>query len=96
MRRYLLDQGELPQSLQKPMQQIKKKGNAYGATKQKRAAWTKELEDIEVKELKKGDSTDLLFFVDSCGSSILGFRDFQGVRAHLEQSIYGFSASGTG
>jgi Fe-S oxidoreductase len=68
MRRYLLDRGELPQSLQKPMQQIKKKGNAYGAAKQKRAAWTKELEGIEVKELKKGDSTDLLFFVDSCGS----------------------------
>lgn len=68
MRRYLLDRGELPQSLQKPMQQIKKKGNAYGGTKQKRAAWTKELDGIEVKELKKGDSTDLLFFVDSCGS----------------------------
>jgi Fe-S oxidoreductase len=68
MRRYLVDQGEVPQSLQKPMQQIKKKGNAYGGTKTKRAAWTKELEDVEVKELKKGDSTDILFFVDSCGS----------------------------
>ncbi|MBI4962933.1 MAG: (Fe-S)-binding protein [Desulfomonile tiedjei] len=68
MRRYLLDQGDVPQSLQKPMQQIKKKGNAYGGSKQKRAAWAKELEGIEVKELKKGDATDLLFFVDSCGS----------------------------
>jgi len=68
MRRYLVDQGDLPQSLQKPMQQIKKKGNAYGGTKQKRAAWTKELEDIEVKELKQGDSANTLFFVDSCGS----------------------------
>ncbi|HMK35211.1 MAG TPA: (Fe-S)-binding protein [Desulfomonilaceae bacterium] len=68
MRRHLLDKGELPQSLQKPMQQIKKKGNAYGGAKQKRAAWTKELDGIEVKELKKGDSTDLLLFVDSCGS----------------------------
>ena len=35
MRRYLLDQGKLPQSLQKPMQQIKKKGNAYGGSKGK-------------------------------------------------------------
>ena len=68
MRRYLLDQGSLPQSLQKPMQQVKKKGNAYGGNKAKRAAWAKELEDVEVKELKKGDSADLLFFVDSCGS----------------------------
>lgn len=68
MRRYLLDQGSLPQSLQKPMQQIKKKGNAYGGNKNKRAAWTKDLEDVEVRELKSGDSADTLFFVDSCGS----------------------------
>lgn len=68
MRRYLLEQGKLPASLQKPMQQIRKKGNAYGAAKNKRTAWTKELEGIEVRELKDGDSADLLFFVDSCGS----------------------------
>ncbi len=68
MRRYLLDQGTIPASLQKPLQQIKKKGNAYGGSKQKRAAWTKELEGVEVRELKKGESADLLFFVDSCGS----------------------------
>jgi heterodisulfide reductase subunit C len=68
MRRYLLDKGELPQSLQKPMQQIKKKGNAYGGAKQKRAAWAKGLEGAEVRELKPGDSTEFLFFVDSCGS----------------------------
>lgn len=68
MRRYLVEQGNMPQTLQKPLQQIKKKGNAYGGTKTKRAAWTKELEDVEVRELKKGDSADLLFFVDSCGS----------------------------
>ncbi|AFM24764.1 (Fe-S)-binding protein [Desulfomonile tiedjei] len=68
MRRYLLDQGSLPQSLQKPMQQVKKKGNAYGGNKVKRAAWAKDLEEVEVRELKKGDSADYLFFVDSCGS----------------------------
>ena len=68
MRRFLVEQGNMPQTLQKPMQQIKKKGNAYGGAKGKRAAWTKELEDVEVKQLAKGDSTDLLFFVDSCGS----------------------------
>ncbi len=68
MRRYLIEQGALPQSLQKPLQQIKKKGNAYGAVKSKRSAWTKDLEGYEVRELKKGDKADLLFFVDSCGS----------------------------
>ena len=49
------------------MQQIKKKGNAYGGSKGKRSAWTKDLDGIEVKELKS-ESADLLFFVDSCGS----------------------------
>ncbi len=68
MRRYLLDQGNLPQSLQKPMQAVKKKGNAYGQGKNKRAAWTKDLEGVEVKNLKPGDNAELLFFVDSCGS----------------------------
>jgi Fe-S oxidoreductase len=68
MRRYLLDQGSLPQSLQKPMQQIKKKGNAYGGNKGKRSAWAKNLDGMEVRELGKGESADLLFFVDSCGS----------------------------
>ena len=68
MRRYLVDQGAVPQSLQKPLQQIKKKGSAYGGNKAKRGAWGKDLDGIEVHELKAGDATDLLFFVDSCGS----------------------------
>lgn len=68
MRRYLIDRGEIPQSLQKPLQQIKKKGNAYGAMKTKRAAWAKDLGEIEVRQLAEGESADFLFFVDSCGS----------------------------
>ncbi len=68
MRRYLLEQGAIPQSLQKPLQQIKKKGNAYGAVKGKRAAWSKDVDGTTVKELKKGDTAEYLFFVDSCGS----------------------------
>lgn len=68
MRRYLIEQGALPQSLQKPLQQIKKKGNAYGAVKSKRSAWAKDIEGVEVRELKKGENAEYLFFVDSCGS----------------------------
>ncbi len=68
MRRYLVERGNIPQSLQKPMQQINKKGNAYGGTKTKRGAWAKDVEDVEVREIKKGESTECLFFVDSCGS----------------------------
>ncbi len=68
MRRFLVEQGSMPQSLQKPLQHISKKGNAYGGAKNKRAAWTKDLDGIEVRELGKGEEADLLFFVDSCGS----------------------------
>jgi len=68
MRRYLVEQGQMPQTLQKLLQQIKKKGNAYGGSKSKRAAWTTELDDIEVRQLGKGEAADILFFVDSCGS----------------------------
>jgi Fe-S oxidoreductase len=58
----------MPQSLQKPMQQIKKKGSAYGAPKAKRAAWAKEIEGVQVRQLAPGDTAQALFFVDSCGS----------------------------
>ncbi|MGC8660718.1 MAG: (Fe-S)-binding protein, partial [Desulfomonilaceae bacterium] len=68
MRRYLVDRGDIPQSLQKPLQQIKKKGNAYGAMKSKRSAWVKDLEEFQVRILGQGEHSDLLFFVDSCGS----------------------------
>lgn len=68
MRRALVERGEVPASLLKPMQQIKKKGNAYGGAKSKRAAWVKDLDEIPLRELKPGDEADVLFFVDSCGS----------------------------
>ncbi|MBM4328667.1 MAG: (Fe-S)-binding protein [Deltaproteobacteria bacterium] len=68
MRRYLVEQGRMPSSIQKPMQQIKKKGNAYAGAKNKRADWIKELQEGEVRILGQGDAADLLFFVDSCGS----------------------------
>ncbi|MCL5125720.1 MAG: (Fe-S)-binding protein [Deltaproteobacteria bacterium] len=68
MRRYLMDRGDIPLSLQKPLQQIKKKGNAYGAMKSKRSAWTKDIEEFQIRILEEGEHSDLLFFVDSCGS----------------------------
>ncbi len=68
MRRFLLEQQNIPTSLQKPLEQIMKKGNAYGGTKTKRAAWTKGIEGFDVRQIKSGESADVLFFVDSCGA----------------------------
>ncbi len=67
MRRGMVDEGNVPQSLQKPLQSLEKRGNPYGKMEKKRAEWSKELAgEFEVKVLeKKGTTADTLFFVDS-------------------------------
>ncbi|MFO7838666.1 MAG: (Fe-S)-binding protein [Desulfosalsimonadaceae bacterium] len=68
LRRAMVDEGNVPQSLQKPLQSLEKRGNPYGKLEKKRADWCKEMEDCEVKVLDKGDTVDTLYFVDSCTS----------------------------
>ncbi|MFP3980720.1 MAG: heterodisulfide reductase-related iron-sulfur binding cluster [Desulfobacterales bacterium] len=70
MRRGMVDAGNVPQSLQKPLQSLEKRGNPYGKMEKKRAEWTKEVaEEFEIKVLeKKGAIADILFFVDSVTS----------------------------
>ena len=56
----------VPQSLQKAMGALEKRGNPWGKMERKRADWTKELgEDVPVKILEKGKSAETLYFVDS-------------------------------
>jgi Fe-S oxidoreductase len=68
LRRGMVDEGNVPQSLQKPLQSLEKRGNPYGKMEKKRADWSKEMEDVEVKVLDKGETTETLYFVDSCTS----------------------------
>ncbi len=71
LRRGMVDEGNVPQSLQKPLQALEKRGNPYGKMEKKRADWTKTLkkeEGIEVKLLDKGDTAEVLYFVDSVTS----------------------------
>lgn len=66
LRRGMVDEGMVPQSLQKPMGALEKRGNPWGKMERKRAEWTKELgEDFPVKILEKGKSAETLYFVDS-------------------------------
>jgi len=66
LRRGMVDEGMVPQSLQKPMGALEKRGNPWGKMERKRAEWAKELgEDVPVKILEKGKSADTLYFVDS-------------------------------
>ena len=69
LRRGMVDDGLVPQSLQKPLGAIEKRGNPWGKMEKKRADWTKELgDDVPVKILDGKKSADLLYFVDSITS----------------------------
>ncbi len=69
LRRGMVDEGMVPQSLQKPLRALEKRGNPWGKMEKKRADWTKELpEGCEVKIVGKKESADTLYFVDSITS----------------------------
>ncbi len=69
VRRGLVDDGVVPQSLQKPLGALEKRGNPYGKMEKKRSDWTKELpEDLNIKILGKKETADTLYFVDSITS----------------------------
>ncbi|OQY59673.1 MAG: electron transfer flavoprotein [Desulfobacteraceae bacterium 4572_88] len=71
LRRGMVDEGMVPQSLQKPLNALGKRGNPYGKMEKKRADWTKALkkdEGLEVRVLAGGDQADTLYFVDSITS----------------------------
>ncbi|MGM0424162.1 MAG: heterodisulfide reductase-related iron-sulfur binding cluster [Thermodesulfobacteriota bacterium] len=69
LRRAMVDEGLVPQSLQKPLKSLEKRGNPYGMMEKKKSAWTQELaEEFQVKVLDKKQSAQTLYFVDSACS----------------------------
>ncbi len=71
LRRGLVEDGKVPQSLQKPLKALESRGNPYGKLDKKRADWAKNKEfqqACEVKVLKGDQSADTLYFVDSITS----------------------------
>jgi Fe-S oxidoreductase len=68
LRRGMVDDGLVPQSLQKPLSALEKRGNPWGKMEKKRADWTKDLpEDVGVKDLSQTPA-ECLYFVDSITS----------------------------
>ncbi len=68
LRRGMVDEGMVPQSLQKPLSALEKRGNPWGKMEKKRADWINDLpDDVVVKDLAK-ESADALYFVDSITS----------------------------
>ncbi|MEA3428861.1 MAG: (Fe-S)-binding protein, partial [Thermodesulfobacteriota bacterium] len=71
LRRGMVDNGIVPQSLQKPLHALEKRGNPYGKMEKKRSDWTKEKdfsEKYKVKIVGKKEMADALYFADSITS----------------------------
>ena len=71
LRRGMVDDGNVPQSLQKPLKALESRGNPYGKMEKKKADWAnaKEFQQIcPVKTLDKQNGADTLYFVDSITS----------------------------
>jgi len=71
LRRGMVDDGNVPKSLQKPLKALESRGNPYGKMEKKRAEWTK-LADFQkscaVPVLDGRQSAESLYFVDSITS----------------------------
>ena len=71
LRRGMVDEGNVPQSLQKPLKALESRGNPYGKMDKKRGDWAKVKEfreTCDVKILNGKNAADTLFFVDSITS----------------------------
>ncbi len=71
LRRGMVDEGMVPQTLQKPLGAMEKRGNPWGKMEKKRADWTKAegfADNYPVKILDKKASAQTLYFVDSISS----------------------------
>ncbi len=69
LRRGMVDEGMVPQSLQKPMSALEKRGNPWGKLEKNRAQWTAGVGDgVPVKLVEKGATAETLYFVDSITS----------------------------
>jgi Fe-S oxidoreductase len=66
LRRRLVEEGELPASLQATLQTIHKSGNSFGERARRRGRWTEELE-FEVKDARR-EQVDVLWFVGDYAS----------------------------
>jgi len=73
LRRGMIDDGNVPQSLQKPLKALESRGNPYGKPDKKRADWTKAVDfqqSCKVKVLagNGNGAAETLYFVDSITS----------------------------
>ena len=89
LRRGLIDDGRVPQSLQKPLKALESRGNPYGKIEKKKAEWASgEFQQrCLVKRLDKEARADTLYFVDSITSFDDRMRSVAQATARILNSI---------
>jgi Fe-S oxidoreductase len=71
LRRGMVDEGSVPQVLQKPLKALESRGNPYGKMEKKRGDWAKAKDfqqSCRVETLDEKNPADTLYFVDSITS----------------------------
>jgi Fe-S oxidoreductase len=71
LRRGMVDDGNVPKSIQKALKALESRGNPYGKLEKKKADWTKDKEfqqDCDVTILNGDSAVETLYFVDSITS----------------------------
>jgi len=71
LRRGLVDDGNVPQSLQKPLKALESRGNPYGKAEKRRADWVNAkdfAQECRVTSVNGKNGEDILYFVDSITS----------------------------
>jgi len=71
LRRGMIDEGNVPQTLQKPLKAIESRGNPYGKMEKKRADWARSegsQQSCSLKILDGKNCAETLYFVDSITS----------------------------
>jgi len=68
LRRGMVDDGKVPQSLQKPLKSLESRGNPFGKMEKKRAEWAKGAAKILSGPLNGNATAETLYFVDSVTS----------------------------
>lgn len=86
LRRGLVDEGNVPASLQQPLAALDKRGNPFGKKQKARADWAEAegfAEEVKVKLLSQGDQAPVLYFVDSISSYDPRMQDIARASARL-------------
>jgi Fe-S oxidoreductase len=71
LRRGMVDDGNVPKSIQKALKALESRGNPYGKLEKKKADWTKDKTfkaDCDVRVFNGGGVAETLYFVDSITS----------------------------